>query len=245
MRKLFLILSVVTLVVVAGLLAYVELFADKTRRFATPLAEVVPAQLPGWHVEDVPLAQTEGMLEHVNSVLQFDDSVQRVFVKDGLQVLVYAAYWGPGKVTTADAGTHNPDSCWVNGGMVRTERMYGVEDKFDGVTVLPYEYGVYVNKTQPIYVLFWHLVQGEPQRYEEQKEGWRNGLAGRIERLPLVLADVRRYGLNQKREQLFIRISANRPLDMLREDPRFAEVLSAVKGLGVFANATWSEPVAQ
>ena len=116
-------------------------------------------------------------------------------------------------MTTADAGTHNPDSCWVNAGMVRGERRYSQSGRVGAHELIPYEYGSYSKDGRTSYVMFWHLVQGVPQHYEEQKEGWRNGLAGRIERLPLIWTDLRRYGLNQKREQLFIRISANKPLD--------------------------------
>lgn len=241
MRKVFLILSCSFLVLLAGLIVYVEAFADRHRRFDRPLTAIVPEKLDGWKVEDLPLAATEGSLEQVNKILQFDDCVQRVYTRGDLQVIVYAAYWTPGKVTTADAGTHNPDSCWVNAGMVRGERLYSQSGDIAGRAFTPYEYGTYSKDGRTTYVMFWHLVQGEPQRYEAQKEGWRNGLAGRIERLPLVLEDIRRYGLNQKREQLFIRISANKPLDAIKGDSAFDALLSSVGGLGIFRDTSWAD----
>lgn len=241
MRKVFLSLAGLFLILIAGLIVYVEVFSTHTRRFSAELAKIVPTALDGWAVKDLPLAATEGMLEHVNKVLQFDDSVQRVYEHGDTQVIVYAAYWTPGKVTTADAGTHNPDSCWVAAGMTRTERLYSQNGDILGRALLPYEYGTYAKDGRVTHVLFWHLVQGEPQNYQEQKEGWRNGLAGRIERLPLVLADIRRYGLNQKREQLFVRISANKPLDVLRADPAFDRLLSSVDALGIFKDKSWAD----
>jgi hypothetical protein len=241
MRKVFISLTCFFLVLLAGLIVYVEAFADRHRRFDRKLSEIVPAKVEGWRAEELPLAATEGMLEHVNKVLQFDDSVQRVYTQGDTQVIVYAAYWTPGKVTTADAGTHNPDSCWVAAGMNRTERLYSQSGDVLGRPLLPYEYGAYAKDGRVTYVMFWHLVQGVPQRYESQKEGWRNGLAGRLERLPLVLDDIRRYGLNQKREQLFVRISANKPLETLRADPAFDRLLGSVDSLGVFKDKSWAE----
>jgi hypothetical protein len=241
MRKVFLGTAGFFLALILALVVYVEVFSTRERRFTAPLDSLVPATLDGWNVVDRPLADTEGMLEHVNKVLRFDDSVQRVYTRGGVQVLVYAAYWKPGKVTTADAGTHNPDSCWVAAGMTRSERLYSQSGDIRGRALIPYEYGVYSNRAGPTPVMFWHLVQGEPQRYEDQKEGWRNGFAGRIERLPLVLADIRRYGLNQKREQLFVRISANRPISELLPDEAFGNLISSIGKLGIFRDTSWAD----
>lgn len=244
MKRLFLILVPLGLLALFALTVGLGLFS-RPPSFSRRLAEVVPASLPGWTVRDLPLAATEGMLEHVNKVLLFDDSVQRIYRKGALEIVVYAAYWSPGKVTTADAGTHNPDSCWVNNGMTRRNRRFAQTASFGGMELLPFEYGEYSAGAATHHVVFWHLVQGEPQRYEEQREGWRNGLAGRIERLPLVLHDLRRYGLNQRREQLFIRISANIPLDFMKIDPDFATLMKSVSGLGVFRATSWAPEPAE
>lgn len=244
MKKAFLILSLVCFAMLAGLALYVELAADRARHFDRKLADIVPATEPGWHVEDLPLAATAGALASVNKVLLFDDSVQRVFTRGDLQVIVYAAYWGPGKVTTLDAGAHNPDSCWVNAGMKRTERKYSQTGDVAGRELLPFEYGAYGKDGRMQYVMFWHLVQGVPQNYGDQKEGWRNGLVGRLERLPLVIGDIRKYGLNQKREQLFVRISANKPLAEIKWDPAFQKLLSDVAAFGVFKDSSWADKTA-
>lgn len=241
MKKTFLILSLVFLVLLAGVIAAVEFAADRASHFDRKLADIVPTKLDGWHVEDLPLAATEGALESVQKILQSDDKVQRIFQRGDLQVIVYAAYWNPGKVTTLDAGAHNPDSCWVNAGMTRTERLYSQNDNIAGRPLVPFEYGAYAKDGHTQYVMFWHLVQGVPQNYAEQKEGWRNGLVGRIERLPLALADMKRYGLNQKREQLFIRISANKPLVDIKYDPAFDAILTSVAPLGIFKDSSWAD----
>lgn len=222
------------------LIVYLSLFAQSTVHFTKPIAEEVPMAVPGWTSRELPLAATESMQEAVNRVLQFDQYVYRLYERDDMQVSVYVAYWRPGKVTTTDAGTHNPDSCWVNAGWTRLERKHGLELSVNGQSLLPFEYGVYEMKDTRLPVIFWHIVGGEINRYEEQKEGWRDGLVGRIERLPLVLGDLKKYGLNQRREQMFIRITANKSFGELFKNKDFLNLLEALKPLGIFQGQGWS-----
>lgn len=239
MKKIFLILSLLFLAVLGGLIGYIEFFSVPMKSFSTPLAEAVPARLEGWEIQDVPLAQTQGSLEHVNNVLLFDDSVQRLYRKGSLELIVYVAYWTPGKVTTSDAGTHNPDSCWVLAGWTRHEREYSVPTEAAGKKFLPCEYGVYSYNNRKSYVEFWHLVNGVPNRYESQQTGWRTGIVGRIERFPLVIEDMRKFGINMKREQMFVRISANRPYSEFRNDPDYINLLTRLEKLGLVQNEGW------
>jgi hypothetical protein len=62
---------------------------------------------------------------------------------------------------------------------------------------------------------------------------------GRLERLPLLWKDIRTYGLNQKSEQMFIRISSNLPIEQILADPANRELLQALQGLGVFSDREW------
>ena len=228
------------------LIVYLSLFAHTTIHFTQPIAEVVPTEVSGWTSKDLPLAATESMQETVNRILQFDQYVYRLYEHEDTQVTVYVAYWSPGKVTTTDAGVHNPDSCWVNAGWTRVERKHGLEVTLKEGALVPFEYGVYQMEESRLPVIFWHIVGGEINRYEEQKEGWRDGLMGRIDRLPLVLGDLKKYGLNQRREQMFIRITANKSFGELFKDPNFLRLLEALKPLGIFQGQGWhaeDEPI--
>jgi hypothetical protein len=163
-----------------------------------------------------------------------------LYAKGGTQVLVYVAYWEPGKVSVVDAGSHNPDSCWVNNGCVRTERVYSVPGRVGEREFLPYELGQYiVPNGGKQNVAFWHLVNGEPNRYEDQEAGWRNGLLGRLERLPLVWKDIRTYGLNQKNEQMFVRISSGARIEDLFADPANGALWQALAPLGIYGDQKW------
>ena len=226
----------------AGLLALVlaaEFSPPRPRGFTGDLNQVLP-EVAGWVRRDIPIAGTSAAMASAQGILNYSQAKQILYTKGGTQVLVYVAYWEPGKVSVVDAGSHNPDSCWVNNGCVRTERIYSVPGKIGERELLPYESGQYiVPNGGKQNVAFWHLVNGEPNRYEEQEAGWRNGLLGRLERLPLVWKDIRTYGLNQKNEQMFVRISSNARIEDLFADPANGGLFEALTRLGMFKDSPW------
>jgi hypothetical protein len=239
MRKALLIFGGVML---AGLLALVlaaEFSPPRPRGFTGDLNQALP-EVAGWVRRDIPIAGSSAAMASAQGILNYSQAKQMLYTKGGTQVLVYVAYWEPGKVSVVDAGSHNPDSCWVNNGCVRTERIYSVPGKIGERELLPYESGQYiVPNGGKQNVAFWHLVNGEPNRYEEQEAGWRNGLLGRLERLPLVWKDIRAYGLNQKNEQMFVRISSNARIEDLFADPANGGLFEALTRLGIFKDSPW------
>jgi hypothetical protein len=239
MRKALLIFGGVML---AGLLALVlaaEFSPPRPRGFTGDLNQVLP-EVAGWVRRDIPIAGTSAAMASAQGILNYSQAKQILYTKGGTQVLVYVAYWEPGKVSVVDAGSHNPDSCWVNNGCVRTERVYSVPGRVGERELLPYELGQYiVPNGGKQNVAFWHLVNGEPNRYEDQEAGWRNGLLGRLERLPLVWKDIRTYGLNQKNEQMFVRISSNARIEDLFADPANGGLFEALTRLGMFKDSPW------
>lgn len=236
----FIIAAAVLLAAVAALVLHVEVFSSPQRRFTGKLEDAIPRSLAGWQVKDVPLADTAAGQDNILSVLNFDQVVQRIFAKDGIQVMVYVAYWEPGRVSLVDAGSHNPDSCWVLAGCERTERAYAVAGKVGRRELLPYEWGEYVTpQGGRIQAMFWHLVNGVPNRYQEQDVGWRHGVMGRIERAELVVKDIRERGLNQKAEQMFVRLSSNKKPEELLADPDARWLLDQLGKVGIFADEPW------
>ena len=226
----------------AGLLALVlaaEFSPPRPRGFTGELNQVLP-EVAGWMRRDIPIAASSAAMASAQGILNYSQAKQILYTKGGTQVLVYVAYWEPGKVSVVDAGSHNPDSCWVNNGCVRTERVYSVPGRVGERELLPYELGQYiVPNGGKQNVAFWHLVNGEPNRYEDQEAGWRNGLLGRLERLPLVWKDIRAYGLNQKNEQMFVRISSGARIEDLFADPANGALFGALTRLGVYKDSPW------
>ena len=239
MRKALLIFGGVML---AGLLALVlaaEFSPPRPRGFTGDLKQALP-EVAGWVRRDIPIAASSAAMASAQGILNYSQAKQILYTKGGTQVLVYVAYWEPGKVSVVDAGSHNPDSCWVNNGCVRTERVYSVPGRVGERELLPYELGQYIVPNGGRQnVAFWHLVNGEPNRYEDQEAGWRNGLTGRLERLPLVWKDIRTYGLNQKNEQMFIRISSGSRIEDLFADPANGALFEALTRLGIYKDSPW------
>jgi len=239
MRKALLIFGSVMLVALLALVLAAEFTPPRPRGFTGELGQALP-EVPGWTRREIPIAGSSAAMASAQGILNFSQAKQVLYVRGGTQILVYVAYWEPGKVSVVDAGSHNPDSCWVNNGCVRTERIYSVPGKIGERELLPYESGQYiVPNGGKQNVAFWHLVNGEPNRYEDQEAGWRNGIIGRLERLPLVWKDIRAYGLNQKTEQMFVRISSNARMEDLFADPVNGGLFSALTRLGVYKDSPW------
>jgi hypothetical protein len=239
MRKALLIFGAAML---AGLLALVlaaEFAPARPRGFTGDLGAALP-EVAGWTRREIPIAGTSAALASAQGILNYSQAKQVLYARPGAQVLVYVAYWEPGKVSVVDAGSHNPDSCWVNNGCVRTERLHAVPGRAGARELLPYELGQYiVPNGGKQNVAFWHLVNGEPNRYQDQQAGWRDGLIGRLERLPLVWKDIRAYGINQKNEQMFVRISSGQRIEELMADPANAGLWQALAPLGIYADRKW------
>ena len=233
-KKSLLALSLLVLLLAVSLQAYIRLVHAPSSTLDGPLADLVPREVAGWQVRDRPLGQSKEAQAWTEKVLQYDDALFRTFTRGTIQLGIYAAYWQPGKKPYSQVGAHSPDSCWVGAGWQREQRIHAWEREIAGQPLKPVEYGVYSKDSQATEVIFWHLIGGQANHYQ-QKTGWRNGLIGRIERLPLFFKDLRTYGLDQQREQLFIRISSNVPFDQLWEDPAFITLFKALETLGLFA----------
>ena len=239
MRKVLLIFGGTILAGLLALVLFSEFAAPRPRGFTGDLAKALP-ELPGWQRREIPIAGSSAAMVNVQGILNYSQAKQVLYTRGRTQLLVYVAYWEPGKVSVVDAGSHNPDSCWVSSGCVRTERRFAVPGRVGERDLLPYEFGQYIipngGKQN---VAFWHLVNGEPNRYEDQLAGWRHGLIGRLERLPLVWKDIRAYGINQKNEQMFIRISSGQRIEEIMADPANGALWQALAPLGVYADQRW------
>jgi hypothetical protein len=239
MRKALLIFGGVMLAGLIALVVAAELSPPRPRGFTGDLGQVLP-EIPGWMRREIPIAASSAAMASAQGILNYSQAKQILYAKGATQILIYVAYWEPGKVSVVDAGSHNPDSCWVRSGCVRTERVYSVPGRVGERELLPYELGQYiVPNGGKQNVAFWHLVNGEPNRYEDQEAGWRNGLIGRLERLPLVWKDIRTYGLNQKNEQMFIRISSGARIEDLFADPANGALFEALTRLGIYKDSPW------
>ncbi len=206
-----------------GLNAYMAFKPVPKPQIAQPLVNLLPSAPLGWKAQDEPLASTPEEQEQVEGVLHFDDAVYRIYDNGQTKIGLYIAHWLPGKYSPAKVGSHSPITCWVHNGWSTVKWDQDVEQRLAGNPLKPMEVGIFEKDHEKVNVIFWHLVGGTPMHYD--LVGWQNGLAGRIERLPTLVADFSRYGLDQRKEQLVVRLSSTQPFDGLWADSGFVQFM--------------------
>ncbi len=226
--RIFLGLGAVIVAALLGLNLYFALKPVPKPSIDRPLVQMLPHAPVGWQSADLKLADSPEGEERVVSILHYDDAVFRMYQFGENHVGVYVAYWQAGKFSPSKVGLHNPDTCWVADGweIKPADREHAVTRTLEGEKLKPLEFGIYTRGEARENVIFWHLVGGEPNRYDVQ--GWQSGLAGRIQRLPALLADLAKYGLDQRQEQLIIRISSNLPLEELWKNAEFTGLMKSL-----------------
>jgi Protein of unknown function (DUF3485) len=191
------------------------------------LAASVPVQVSGWTGRDLPLGPTEFVASEVEKVLKYDEVVNRDFTRGGESFGVYVAYWGPGKMPTRLVASHTPDRCWTENGMRCLEMKFKQPGTFEGVAWQPAEWRLFESARggKPLYVLYWHLVDGRIYDYGDRFNAVPSPL--------LWWKDAVQQALRGSREQYFIRLTSSQPLENLWNDPGFAEVLRGLGRLGL------------
>lgn len=208
MKKLVLAFFAALLLLAFGFRVYSSLQPRPEPTLSIPLAEVIPAEIPGWKVADIPLGPTESVAERSEEVLQFDDYVQRAYQQGPITFTVYVAYWEPGAMPIRQVNTHTPDVCWIANGFTCTERDFARVKPWSGGQLQPAQAGTYENRLeQSTYAYFWHVVDGQAH--------WHKGDGGSRTPLAFFVDSFQRYGFDTFREQFFIRITSDRPLDQI------------------------------
>lgn len=191
------------------------------------LGIAVPPRIAGWTSRDVPLGASEFLSSEVEKVLNYDEYVNREFSREGRQFAVYVAYWGPGKMPTRLVASHTPDRCWTENGWRCIAMKFKLSEVFEGLALQPAEWRVFEPPVggPPTYVMYWHLVEGRTYDY-----------GSRFNQVPspvLWWKDAVRQAMLGSREQYFIRVTSNEPVENLWNDPGFAEVMRGLGRLGL------------
>lgn len=227
-RRWSLILPVAVLLAAVALQG-ISVFHEVPKPKGPHVGALVPSSLAGWRVKNVPLGPTEFMTGQVEKTLNFDEAVSREYSRPGAVFCVYVAYWGAGKMPTRLVASHTPDRCWTENGWTCQEMRFRQPFSVDGAALQPAEWRRFLPPSggAVTYVLYWHLVEG---RVYDQ--------GGRFNAVPDPLAwwkDAVQQALLGSREQYFIRITSNVPLETLWGDSGFAEVLRGLQALGLAA----------
>lgn len=183
------------------------------------LAAVLPATAPGWEVD------TTDDLYPFRPTLRTSHLAQRTYRKTDdqglLQLTVYLAYWQPGQAPVSLVSSHTPDACWPGSGWTAIPESSAQVELASQRPLPPAEYRQFSSGGFPQHVWFWHLYDGE--------------LVGRVDPFSprRMIGLVLRYGIRSEGDQVFIRISSNRPWSALADQPLVQEVILRLQPLGL------------
>lgn len=197
-----------------------------------PLQELLPEEIPGWQSYEVPLSATPSGEERVLDILSLNDYFSREYVRGDTKVMVYVAYWLPGSEPYSSVAIHNPDSCWVIAGWDIKERESARTVRFAGCQLKSHEWGIYEKNGVETHVMFWHLLGGEPNQHIEKMVWTQSGLDS-FKRQFYFIFNIYQMGLDLGKEQIFVRLSANKPFEELQEDPHFKKIIDSLRVLGI------------
>lgn len=184
------------------------------------LLRLLPAESPGWHV------QTSSDLFRFSATLHTEHLAQRTYTRmaDGRpeQITIYLAYWPAGQAPVSLVASHTPDACWPGSGW-KSVALRSADNDVTPTrrTSAPPESRLFVSGQRTQYVWFWHLYDGRP-------------IAHREPRSPRALLRIAwEHGFSHNGDQLFVRVSSNRPWEELGAEPLLTEVLGRLQPFGL------------
>ena len=221
MRTFFVGAMAAVLLVAVGLQIYAARRSVSEAVVVRPLKEQLPRDVSGWTVEEQGIAETAEMKRAVGELLNFDDAIFLSYRRGGRQFDVYAAYWRPGKMSQRLVAGHTPDVCWVGAGWrkvsIRSQQA-GTENP-----TWPAAGGEFRVFDDPRgarrWVAFWHRAGNRPVSYGDgdgPPPWWA------------VFSDLAENGLDQKKSQYFVRVSANVPWEQLTAEAGFETVMAEI-----------------
>ncbi|WP_309396749.1 exosortase-associated EpsI family protein [Cerasicoccus maritimus] len=224
MRKIFFILGVVIITCCILALGYTTLIYSPPKTMTGDLKEQIVSEYDGWKIEDRPLAETEAMEETVEGILNFSQAVYRTYERGSTRISVYVAYWEPKMMPVRLVQSHTPDVCWVRSGwtLIPEESGFSVPCSVEGEELFNAERRTLEKDNHTEYVAYWHVL-GDQLYVNRTKPGqW-----DRWDPIKTLFT----YGLHQQREQFFIRINSNKPIDEIWDLPLMQDILKELAEL--------------
>ncbi len=184
------------------------------------LFALLPASAEGWSVKSSDLYEFRG-------TLKTDHLAQRHYVRAGpgsvsTEIIIYVAYWRAGQAPVSLVASHTPDACWPGAGWSPlanpTPR---VDLPLAGRTLSDAEHRRFQANERPQFVWFWHLYDGRPITYQDPYSA--------VALLQLAW----RYGFRHSGDQLFVRVSSNRPWSEIANEPILGEFFARTRALGL------------
>ena len=211
-----------------GLVGIASMRIAKRNDSGGKIRGLVPHDLDGWTVVDLPLGLTETLTNDAERLLQFDEFVYRSFTKGTDSFRIYVAYWGPEKMPVGEVAKHTPDTCWPLNGISRLYHQSSATFRMGEVSLKGGELRLFGVGYERIHVIYWHLVNGRAHDYSQRYDWSIRGFRHWIDKIILLWTDGRA-------EQYLIRVDSNISIDRLMLMPDF---ILAFSKLGCILNAS-------
>lgn len=206
--------------------ALVMLFYANTRpsvRRNAPVPDLwaaIPETADGWAVT------TTRDLYQFKDTLQTDLLAQRIYKGGNPQqptsIVLYLAYWRAGQAPVSLVASHTPEACWPGSGWVPQALPQSRESlTIGGRPLPPVEARLFTNRDYPQYVWFWHLYDGRTIAYQNPYS------------LRELLSIAWHYGFRHNGDQLFVRVSSNRPWEEIAPQPFLRAFFSNLQPQGL------------
>jgi len=226
MKKLLTLLAGLTLILAVAFVIYAQFQPEAEPRYENQIADMLPSDLDGWTVNDLDLGPTESITEASKNILRLDDFVYRNFRQGDLNFSVYVAYWRPGKMPLRLVQQHTPDRCWLENGWSCSDRDWNVIKAGPQGELPPAQWGIYEIRDNETYTYFWHFVDGEAYWPEVGTIRTRTSILN-------FFKEFFTFGLELKREQIFIRINSNQPFERVWDTRGFQKVIESLEPFGL------------
>ena len=191
---------------------------------APDLQAMLPSAPAGWD-----LVRTQDLFQFT-PVLKTEYLVERTYVRnqgsnpgtESLQITVYLAYWAPGQATVSGVAAHTPEACWPGGGWEAIPASPPAAPFLAGRSALPSpEYRTFAQAGFLQHVWYWHLYDGRSIAQNDPRSA------------SVLLKLAWDYGFRKAGEQVFVRISSNRPWEEIRDEPVLAGIVAQLKPFGL------------
>ncbi|MCX6953074.1 MAG: exosortase-associated EpsI family protein [Verrucomicrobia bacterium] len=181
--------------------------------FHGKVINLLPSAPAGWARSEKIIAETPEIKQAVAELLNYKDAVLVDYTQGRRRVSVYIAYWEPGRMSQRLVAGHTPDVCWVANGWKKETAAHLRPPSQIAVERLMAQDRVFTFGEQTEYVWYWHIVGNQVRPPSDGHKPWHQWFS-----------DLLSYGLNQRQEQFFVRISSNEPLDADLNQPLFAHI---------------------
>lgn len=165
----------------------------------------------------LPVAASEFLTKEVERTLRYTSVASYSF--EAGSVTLYAALWAPDSVSIREVAFHTPDHCWIANGWKRLQKIQpdGADRVVDESQQRLFEKG-----GQRVYTACWHVAGGRCVVYNE--DGPPDNFS--------MISDFSRFGLAQRRSQLFVRLTSSVPLKDIHARGYIREIIEALdKGM--------------